>query len=49
MFTLEYVNKCFKNLNLKYMDDNKQTPLESSCLSDGSLKQNGNDNIISFI
>lgn len=41
LFTLEFINRGLMNINFQYMDDSIPTPLDSSCLADGSLRQNG--------
>ena len=41
-FSLANINDGLMNINLQYMDDNRPTPLDLSCLSDGgSFRQNG--------
>lgn len=40
-FDIPTLNKALVLLNFQYMDDNKPTPLEQSCLSNGSFRQNG--------
>lgn len=48
LFTISFINTGIQNLHLQYMDENIPTPLEQSCLGDGSFRQNGNYMYISF-